>query len=63
MNKEKSLIKSNQPESTRKNQFWCGSTNHLQITSRDFPMEIFVQKAKILALEMGLYQYEPKKEG
>ena len=36
------------------------SINHLQITSKDFPVNIAIQKAKLLALEMALFQAEAK---
>ena len=46
-----------------KKRFWCGSIGHLLINTRDFPVWLSYQKAKILALEIGLSQFEAKKEG
>ena len=37
---------------------WCVSTKHLHITFNDFPVCIDMRKSRILALEMGISQYE-----
>ena len=42
----------------QKNWCWCGSINNLRITSKDLPVGLDMGKEKILALGMGLYQYE-----
>ena len=64
MDEEKSLTKSNHPKQNKgKKWWWCGSTKHLQVTSRYFPVGIAFRKAKMLALEMELSQYEAKKSG
>ena len=57
----KSLTMINQPE--RKQQKWCqcGSINHLQVTSKDFPVGLAIGKAIKLSLGVGLSQYEAKK--
>ena len=64
MDKSKALTKSNQLEkSNHKKQIRCrcGSINHLQITSKYFPVGISCQKGKKLALEVGLSQVNTNK--
>ena len=64
MYKAKGLTKRNQ--SVRLNQrqkIRCqyGSINHLRITTRDLPVGISYQKAKKMALGMGISQSKKKK--
>ena len=62
VDEEKSLAKSNQLENTlgKKRCRW-GFTKHLHINSKDLLFGVAMQKAKMLVLEMVLYQVEEKK--
>ena len=52
---------SNQPEKNQQKWFWCGSNNHLQVTSKDCPVGLEIRRTKKLALGMGISQSEAKK--
>ena len=61
MEEAKSLTMSNQPEKNQQKRYRCVSINHLQVSSKYFPVGIVIRKAKKLALGMGISQYEAKK--
>ena len=46
-----------------KKRYWCVSTKHLQITTRGFPVGLAYHRAKIVALDMEIYQSEENKAG
>ena len=65
MDKEKALTKINQQEKSNQRQkirWQCGSTKHLQITSKYCPVGIYYWKAKKMALGMRISEAEKKKE-
>ena len=64
MDEEKALAKKNQLGNTNQKQgrqFQCVSIKHLQITSNDCHLGISYQKAKNLALGVGIYLAKTKK--
>ena len=61
MKEAKELTMSNQSEKKQKKRCRCGSINHLQVTSKDYPVVLAIRKAKNLALGVGLSQYKAKK--
>ena len=58
LTKKNQMGKMNQKQGRK---FRGGSTSHLRITSNDFLVGIYYQKAKKLALAMGLSLYETNK--
>ena len=64
MEEAKILIKNNQMGKTNQKQgrkYQCRSTKHLRIISNDCPVGLYYQKAKKLALEMGIFIANTKK--
>ena len=62
VDKAKALTMDNQPgkSADKKKRCRCGSFEHLHITSKEYPIELYYQNAKN-ALDMGLSQQETKK--
>ena len=61
MEEAKELTMINQPEKKEQKRCRCSSINHLQVSSKDFPVGILIRKAKKLALGVGISQSEAKK--
>ena len=61
MEESKELTMINQTEKKQQKRCQCGSIEHLRVFSKDCPVGPAIRKAKKLALEMGISQYEAKK--
>ena len=61
MEEEKELTIINQPEMKQQKQCQCGSTKHLQVSSKDCPVGLAIRKAKKMVLGTGISKYEAKK--